>query len=103
MNEWWVLTSAHCGPNYYEGKRIEDFQVGFGSSDLEEIYKNKTKRVDMWHAYAPFEFTARGGLDDISMIKLKKPLVFSDSVQPACLDTEFVDEYEGTLQITGWG
>lgn len=53
----------------------------------------------MKHTYSPWDYIARHNIDDISMIKLKTPLVFSDSVQPACLDTNDTELYDGTLQV----
>ena len=39
----------------------------------------------------------------ISVIKLKEPLEFRRSVQPACLGTDHKFFYDGVLKIAGWG
>lgn len=39
---------------------------------------------------------------DIAILKLARPIIFDEQIQPACLNLEFKDAY-GFLIASGWG
>ena len=70
--------------------------VGYGSNDLVKIYEKKQ--------YVEVEKTLRHPYHsriryDLALLKLKSPLNFTDSVQPACLPEKDEDHYEGVLKV----
>lgn len=93
------MSSTFSGPNYYDGKYTKNYRVGFGSNDLVQIYDEK-KYIEVAESYTPFEYLRYRNIDDISLIKLKTPLNFSESVAPACLETDYNRIYEGILQVS---
>jgi len=95
----WVITAAHCvykRENYhylfdvvvgeYDRNKVEGTEV---SHKVENIFRHSG-----WSAYTL--------TNDITLIKLKKPVVFNKYVMPACLPS--TDPKVGSdCYITGWG
>ena len=77
---------------------MEDYRVGYGSNDLVEIY-DKQQYVEVAESYSPFDYIRYRNIDDISVMKLKTPLNFSDTVGPACIENDYTKIYEGILQV----
>jgi len=96
LNERHILTMASCIPHKEEvGIDISDRRIGLGDNDLTKIYEKQK--------YAEIESVEIASADGIALIKLKSPLKFGKSVQPACLASEAQAVYEGALKVTGWG
>lgn len=90
-------------PVKYGGVSIDNFRIGYGSSDLVEIY-NKNKFASIEEIFVHQDSEIETHTADIALIKLKTPLKFDKTVQPACLPTKHQDKYnDGQLTITGWG
>lgn len=50
------------------------------------------------------EYSLTRKMNDIALIELVKPVFFSESIRPACLQTYLSDENSNTdLTVTGWG
>lgn len=64
------------------------YQIGFSSNDLEKMKFVEIEKAII-HSYA-----------DIALIKLKQPLWFSKTVQPACLGLEYQEKYEGPMTVS---
>ncbi|XP_038077281.1 uncharacterized protein LOC119745130 [Patiria miniata] len=90
----WAVTAAHCGRNH---------QIVFGSSLLDTP-------SDYPHGYRIAQFFIHPEYDDlthkndIALVKLATPVRYTDTIQPACLETEDdeVDKYD-TCHVAGWG
>jgi len=108
IHQYWILTAAHC---VEEGNQVfdaEDITVGVGSSN---------SYAGLFGAggdeYAVEEVISHTGFNwnmnnDIALLKLAEPIVFSDDVQPIsiiCSDQvdAGVQEVGVTTTITGWG
>uniref|UniRef100_A0A670JF83 Acrosin n=1 Tax=Podarcis muralis TaxID=64176 RepID=A0A670JF83_PODMU len=102
LSKRWVLTAAHC----FKTKRssLNHWRIVVGATDLsklpDDVQIRSVHKVLLHQDYNP-----RTEANDIALIKLEKPVTFSDYVQPACLppvtmgsDTSFSD-----CHISGWG
>lgn len=91
------MTASHC----VDAVAARLMQVGYGELDLVNMYE-RSKYVEVEETYKHPDYTMYGGiLNDAALIKLKKPLSFSRTVQPACLGTKHVDLYDGVLKMSG--
>lgn len=67
-----------------KGTKPTSIRVGYGDNDLVAIYDlNKYAEVENIINHEFYDNISHE--NDISLIKLKKPLTFSEAVQPACL------------------
>merc|ERR1712048_54839 len=115
INEWFVLTAAHCIEEVWE----EDLVLKFGDH-------NRDKTIEMEKKGKPPRGFQRGEVEliiphdgwdaetlenDIAMLKLRTPIKFTRTVQPACLptsqeDAPVVDPEKNQnfkCYISGWG
>lgn len=61
---------------------------------------DRSKYVDVEATYKHPDFQMKTAIEnDVALIKLKKPLSFSRTIQPACLGTKHVDLYDGILKV----
>ena len=81
------------------------FHIGYSSNDLVQIY-NKNWFLEIEDVIVHPEFGVEIGADekplvvnDIALIKLRQPLRFSNTVQPACLGLEHKEKYETPLMV----
>jgi len=97
INDRYVLTAAHC----LEGKGPNDVWVTLGAHNYGDIasgrFKEPLAAVTSHKAY-----NAKAITDDIAIIKLAKPVTFSDKVAPICLPTPDMKDFDN-LKVIGWG
>lgn len=95
-NKRWIVTAAHC----VKGNKPQDIIVSAGSVDLSKapIRKNVKQIIIM-----PGYVAASKG-KDIALLKLKSPLVYSESVRkiPLLKDDAFFDN-STKFTVSGWG
>ncbi|MCQ7614244.1 trypsin-like serine protease, partial [Salmonella enterica] len=110
ISDRWVLTAAHCilyppwDKNFTEG----DLLVRIGKHSRTR-YERNVERISMLEKiYIHPRYNWRENLDrDIALLKLKKPVVFSDHIHPVCLPDKQTAArllqagYKG--RVTGWG
>lgn len=102
LNSLWILTAAHCVD--YTTPLSQTIQVGRSdiSRDVDEsIYQ--IEDVVIHPGYNP----ADSYIDDIALLKLRKPLEFNERVQPVRLPKRFSEIDTTTpnhvVTLIGWG
>lgn len=82
------------------------FHVGYSSNDLVQIY-NKNWFVEIEEAIVHPGFGVKIGpnekpqvINDIALLKLKQPISFSKTAQPACLGVEHKEKYDTPLIVS---
>ncbi|XP_033063711.1 prothrombin [Trachypithecus francoisi] len=110
ISDRWVLTAAHCllYPPWDKNFTENDLLVRIGKHSRTRYERNieKISMLEKIHIHPRYNW--RENLDrDIALMKLKKPVTFSDYIHPVCLpDREtaaslFQAGYKG--RVTGWG
>ncbi|XP_008821183.1 chymotrypsinogen B [Nannospalax galili] len=96
ISEDWVVTAAHCGVTTSDVVVAGEFDQ---HSDNENIQVLKIAKV-----FKNPKFSMLTVRNDITLLKLAKPAVFSDTVSAVCLPSADDDFPAGTLcATTGWG
>ncbi|NXY47746.1 FA10 factor, partial [Ceuthmochares aereus] len=86
LNEYFILSAAHCVSQY------KDLQVIVGMVDKEKEEPNRAiHRVEKIIAHEKYD--NRTYDSDIALLKLEKPITFSEDVIPACLPEEDFANY----------
>lgn len=94
----YVITAAHCfyKINYSMVKLV------IGDHDRSHFSKHQTTRR-ISHIHLHKEFDQDTFNNDIALLRMNKPVVFSDHIRPVCLPTT-VRAYDGeNATIVGWG
>nr|XP_014087497.1 serine protease SP24D-like [Bactrocera oleae] len=98
ISENYIITAAHC---VVVGNGIEPYPARFYQVRVGSIQRTvggellKLKRIIVHKAYGNF-------LNDIALLELEKPLVFTAYIQPIELAAEEVPSGEDVI-ISGWG
>ncbi|XP_058162249.1 prothrombin [Dasypus novemcinctus] len=110
ISDRWVLTAAHCllYPPWDKNFTANDLLVRIGKHHRTK-YERGTEKISMLEKiFIHPRYNWRENLDrDIALLKLKKPITFSDYIHPVCLpDKETVVRllqagHKG--RVTGWG
>ncbi|XP_046745054.1 chymotrypsin-2-like [Diprion similis] len=95
MNERWILTAAHC----IYGSNNDSVTVVVGTPTLDNGGDSYQSRRLVHHP-SYNEILIR---DDIGLIEVEKPILFTDKVQPVALPTEDFDKPNQTAVLSGWG
>lgn len=94
-----MLTAAHCPLR--EGRKMTDIEVQLGGHNLFEPQQvRKVKRI-----ITPPNYRRRPGVpgfQDIALMELSEPVVFTDKIRPICLPTKSMESFDN-LKFTGWG
>uniref|UniRef100_A0A8C5PPQ3 Transmembrane protease serine 5 n=1 Tax=Leptobrachium leishanense TaxID=445787 RepID=A0A8C5PPQ3_9ANUR len=98
----WIITAAHCVHNY-RAPQLSSWLVYSGmvshSTVRQNVPASAVKKI-IYHQ----KYDERSHDYDIAMMKLEKPLNFSDSVRPVCLPQYNQDFPAGTeCWVSGWG
>ncbi|XP_076276162.1 uncharacterized protein LOC143207041 [Lasioglossum baleicum] len=98
INDRWILSAAHCfyhAQDEYWVARIGATRRGSFPSPYEQVL-----RLDYISLHP--EYIDNGFINDIAMLRLEKPVIFSDYVRPICLPD--AEPKSGTMcTVTGWG
>ncbi|XP_015111459.1 uncharacterized protein LOC107037419 [Diachasma alloeum] len=98
INDKWVLSAAHCfyhTQNEYWVARIGATRKGNFPSPHEQI-------LPLDYVILHPEYVDNGYINDVAVLRLEKPVTFSDYVRPICLPDS--EPKSGTsCTVTGWG
>ncbi|KAF4009430.1 hypothetical protein G4228_000592 [Cervus hanglu yarkandensis] len=110
ISDRWVLTAAHCllYPPWDKNFTKDDLLVRIGKHSRTR-YERKVEKISMLDKiYIHPRYNWKENLDrDIALLKLKRPIEFSDYIHPVCLpDKQTAAKllqagFKG--RVTGWG
>lgn len=101
INNFWVLTAAHCVNNH----SIDSIRLRFAEYDMShrnELYSDFTRKLSQIISHSNFDPVTYA--NDIALLKLSKPIKYGPAVMPICLATDptnlFINE---NATVPGWG
>ncbi|XP_012579549.1 PREDICTED: transmembrane protease serine 11G-like [Condylura cristata] len=96
ISEQWLLTAAHCFDTY---KNPKLWTASFGTTLIPALMKRKVQLIIIHENYAAHKHD-----DDIALVKLSTPVLFSNDVSRVCLpDATFEALPKSKVFVTGWG
>ncbi|XP_045423686.1 serine protease 38 isoform X2 [Lemur catta] len=101
LNEYWVLSAAHC---FDRDKNVKAYDVYVGLKNL-KVAGNDTQwfEVNQVILHPTYQVNHPIG-GDVALVQLKSRIVFSESVLPICLPPPEVNLTGGVkCWATGWG
>ncbi|XP_044291764.1 prothrombin-like isoform X4 [Varanus komodoensis] len=110
LSNRWIVTAAHCVfyPPWDKNFTTSDLLVRIGKYNRKLYEKQMEKIVLLDKIILHPKYTWKGTLDrDIALLRLKRPVPFSDFIHPICLPTKEIVQslmlagYKG--RVTGWG
>jgi len=101
ISDQWVLTAAHCVADLYD---VQSLYVMGGFLDLNNKDTAQIRLVEEYFIHEDY----KDGIfeQDIALLKLSSPIVFTPNLLPICLPPSGVgyNNYVGTTAVlTGWG
>ncbi|XP_041432244.1 prostasin-like [Xenopus laevis] len=98
IDSQWAISAAHC---FARPIFLSDYKVDLGAYQL-SVPSGIV--VDVAAVYLHPTFRGAGGSGDIALIKLAKPVQFTDYIIPICIPTPNIDFPNGVNSVvTGWG
>lgn len=99
LNRRTILTGASCAPYL-----SEKYEVRMGRADLVELFDSTyAYQIEEVIRHPNFTYHQMTPANDLSLVRLKKPIEFDDRVQPACFDVADTHLYAGQLSTIGHG
>ncbi|KAI1701768.1 trypsin domain-containing protein [Ditylenchus destructor] len=104
ISEEYILSAGHC---FGKGMKFHSVQVAVGAVDVVAGHPNIVDIADAF-LHPKYENTRTTLKNDVLVLKLAKPLVLSNNVQPICLAGKFdgddvtKPEDESAI-VAGWG
>lgn len=103
INDLFVLTAAHCLFDGYTGQQLRPEEVKLGLSDHNQLIDD-APQVPVSELIVHELYNNSDIYYDLALIRLQEPLVFHDTLRPACLPTDAAESYEGRWgYVYGWG
>ncbi|XP_066491690.1 prothrombin [Tiliqua scincoides] len=110
ISDRWVLTAAHCifYPPWDKNFTTADLLVRIGKHNRKLYERGMEKIVNLDKIIIHPKYNWKENLDrDIALLRLKRPIPFTDYIHPVCLPTKEVVQWlllaghKG--RVTGWG
>ncbi|XP_053687213.1 chymotrypsin-1-like [Sabethes cyaneus] len=102
LTENWILTAAHCF-NKLNGS-VASVSVQVGRTNISREVDSSVHKVDQLVVHPEYSKEATW-LNDIALIKLKDPLVFTELIQPVKLPPVGyeIEDPNRPVTVIGWG
>ncbi|KAM3918154.1 prothrombin isoform 2-T2 [Leptodactylus fuscus] len=110
ISDRWVLTAAHCifYPPWDKNFTTEDLLVRIGKHYRAKYEKATERILQLEQIIVHPQYNWKENLNrDIALMRLKKPLTFTNYIHPVCLPTKEIVQkflkagYKG--RVSGWG
>jgi len=99
IDEWWVLTAAHC----CAGKRPGGVHVVAGGIKLNN-FENEEEPRNLEQVISHPAYASSTISNDACLLKLKEPFEWTEFVKPIALPEPLQETAAGTeITVTGWG
>ncbi|XP_007940995.1 transmembrane protease serine 11G-like [Orycteropus afer afer] len=96
ISKEWLLTAAHCFDNY---KNPRLWMASFGTTLNPPLMRRNVQSIIIHENYAAHKHE-----DDIAVVKLAAPVIFSDDVHRVCLPDATSEVLpKSKVFVTGWG
>ncbi|KAM8837218.1 serine protease 33 [Spinachia spinachia] len=100
ITESWVLSAAHCFPNPSD---VGSYTIYAGRYQLNGINRNQLAR-SVGQVVVPAGYINPQQGQDLALVHLSSPVIWSDYVQPVCLpDAGTLFPGDLPCYVTGWG
>ncbi|XP_032677716.1 uncharacterized protein LOC116847141 isoform X2 [Odontomachus brunneus] len=98
INDQWIISAAHC---FYHAQN--DYWVArIGATRRESFRSPHEQLLRLDHISLHPNYIDSGFVNDIAVLRLERPVTFSDYIRPVCLPANPVNT--GTVcVVTGWG
>ncbi|XP_018027807.1 chymotrypsinogen B-like [Hyalella azteca] len=102
ISDSFVLTAAHCVLG--SSKRADRIRAILGDHDLSTRKETDSTYRDIRRIIFNVHYRADTVRNDIALLQLEKPVMFSSSINPVLLPWALDDTFEGlNATVTGWG
>lgn len=95
ITEKWILTAAHCVDGGYPTK-VYSIRAGSSNRIVRGVIHNVTKVI------VNEDYDSKKDLNDLALLELETPLVFSENIQAIPLESEEIP-IGSEIVISGWG
>ncbi|XP_058522638.1 transmembrane protease serine 11G-like [Ochotona princeps] len=96
ISEEWLITAAHCFDTY---KNPKLWMASFGTTLSPPLMRRNVQSIIVHENYAAHKHE-----DDIAVVKLSTPVLYSEEVHRVCLpDAAFEVLPKNKVFVTGWG
>ncbi|KAI3366194.1 hypothetical protein L3Q82_010012 [Scortum barcoo] len=110
ISDQWILTAAHCilYPPWGKNFTINDILVRLGKHNRAKFEQGTERIVAISEIIVHPKYNWKENLDrDIALLKMRRPITFSNEIHPVCLPNKKVaktlmsEGFKG--RVTGWG
>nr|BAM36362.1 coagulin factor II [Oplegnathus fasciatus] len=110
ISDQWILTAAHCilYPPWNKNFTTNDILVRLGKHNRAKFERNTERIVAISEIIVHPKYNWKENLNrDIALLKLRRPITFSNEIHPVCLPNKKVarmlmtEGFKG--RVTGWG
>lgn len=95
----WVITAGHC----INTAEIDKYEVSAGRYNFKTNEALSEQRRKIWRTFVHPEFLGGISQNDIALIQLETPLIFTQTVNKIQLPTQATEKLVGNATLYGWG